>query len=44
MARIQELKENSQQMQGQLSEGYKAQMNDLSKKQENDLHRTEGHV
>jgi hypothetical protein len=39
--KLEELKLNSELMKGQLSEGYKQQLQDLSKKQENDMTKTD---
>jgi hypothetical protein len=42
--KLEELRLNSELVKGQLSEGYKQQMNDLSKKQETDMVKTDHQV
>ncbi len=44
IAKVDELRENSQSVQGQLVDGYKHQLNDISRRQENDLYRTENQM
>lgn len=44
LAKVDELKANSNNMQGQLVEGYEHQLSDINRRQENDLHRTENQM
>lgn len=44
IAKLDELKENSHNVQGQLVDGYKHQLNDISRRQENDLYKTENQM
>ena len=44
IAKIDELKDSSNNVQGQLVEGYEHQLNDINRRQENDLYRTENQM
>jgi hypothetical protein len=44
IAKIDELKDNSNNVQGQLVEGYEHQLHDINRRQENDLYRTENQM